>query len=81
MSAPIVFTDGSCFDPDDPRVSTAAWAVLVGKATTSEEQEAVVNLGLNTLNLVSSFVTAAVSRCHGPPTISRAEPRSNGVLQ
>ena len=67
------FSDGSCFGNTTPGMSLAAWALVLGLATTSDEIARVEGLGNDPPNLSSWFLTVAVDRCHGEQTIDRAE--------
>ena len=70
---PVFFSDGSCFGNTTPGMSIAAWALVLGLATSPEEVARVERLGNNPHNLSSWFLTVAVDRCHGEQTIDRAE--------
>ena len=70
---PVFFSDGSCFETTTPGMGLAAWAIVVGTATTPEEINKTEFLGCNPQNLSSSFLTVAVDRCHGEQSSDRAE--------
>ena len=70
---PIFFSDGSCFASTIPGMGLAAWAIVVGTATTPEEINRTELMGTNPQYLSSSFLTVAVDRCHGEQSSDRSE--------
>eukprot|EP00438_Fugacium_kawagutii_P004918 Skav217257 [mRNA] locus=scaffold47:803262:805853:+ [translate_table: standard] len=63
---PIFFPDGSCLHPTNPRLSLAAFAIVLYAPSTP-------TMPLEELDPSRHFQVAVTSRCHGRQVINRAE--------
>ena len=70
---PTFYSDGSCFNPNIPVASLAAWGLILSLDTSEGERVRAQQTCISVEAVTNHFLVVATARCHGTQSIDRAE--------